>query len=109
MGQPAQIRLHQGWWWTCEECGRDNFERAIVQEVNQTEADMLSDMSGRPAEDIIKAGVTPIPLSVMCAYKDCGHDFDVATYDDEDESEEDFDDDLLEGMFEDEEKEEDEG
>ena len=106
MDQPAQIRLHQGWWWTCEECGRDNFERAVIQEVTPTEADILSEYSGRPAEEIIKAGVTPIPLTVVCNYKDCENNFDVITNEDEEDDED--GEDLLDGVFDDDDEEQEE-
>jgi hypothetical protein len=86
--KPYLIKLHQGWWWTCEECGRDNFERAVIQEVSEEEAEHLEELSGRPSEEILKSGVTPIPLWVNCSYEDCGHEFDTITYEDDEDDEE---------------------
>ena len=64
----AAVELHQAFLWTCEECGRDNFERAITHEP------------GDDDEDEIPEGFEGVwltaPTEVTC--KHCGEEFDIA-------------------------------
>lgn len=83
--QPArEVELHQAYLWTCDDCGRDQFERAVV-----LTREALSP-EDQEAMDILLGGADSVhalaaPQEVTC--KDCGAKFRVAYGEEEDEEE----------------------
>ena len=88
------VELHGAFVWDCEECGRENYERAIEGSVD--EAALLSDanqISGRliaPEFDSDELGpeilvqcVVIAPKQVRC--KHCGNSFATAIFTEDDD------------------------
>jgi hypothetical protein len=83
-GETRTVELVQAFLWTCEECGRDNFERAITLESESIDPDDLPEAAGTDPETVREwlqsggegAWVTA-PSHVRCQH--CGAEFDVAT------------------------------
>jgi rubredoxin len=46
------VELHQAFLWTCEECGRDNFERAITIAPESIDPDDLPSVLGLEPEEV---------------------------------------------------------
>jgi hypothetical protein len=78
------VELHQAYVWTCDECGRDQFERGVtysLQEVADMEPDFISMCSEMisAAEEMadpengvdLVMGFTKGPDEVECNH--CGH------------------------------------
>lgn len=59
------VELHIAYMWTCEECGRDNFERGITRELNDEERQEVEPMGiAIEAESLW----TMAPDAVTCKY-----------------------------------------
>lgn len=77
------VELHPAHVWTCDECGRDNFVRAIRYEPLEQELPGLLDAAGISREDYDEWTADPdnsglftsIPASVACEW--CGAEFEV--------------------------------
>ena len=71
MTTPTQtVELHQAFRWDCDECGRENFERAIIVDLGEDEArDIFGDDYDPEAEGYILMQ----PADVQCVY--CGAEF----------------------------------
>jgi len=82
-GTSRIVDLHQAFWWACEDCGRDNFARAIQLEPESVEAVELSLRaveSFREAEDQadslgaeLEGAFVMSPSHVKCTH--CGAEF----------------------------------
>lgn len=84
MPPAREVEMHQAYLWTCDDCGRDQFERAIP-----VARDSL-DEEDKEAFDALLEGVDGVhalaaPQEVTC--KDCGAKFR-ATYGDEEQADE---------------------
>lgn len=68
----AKVELHPAHVWDCDECGRENFCRGIVAEMNEEEIQEMRDLG--MGEEVVGKWMTA-PETVKCAY--CGIEFDV--------------------------------
>lgn len=75
-----RVEIHQAFIWTCDECGRDNFERAIIQEMGPEEREQcfreyhrMEDHEELP-DDWQNFDMVMAPNSVKCPA--CGEEFD---------------------------------
>lgn len=72
--------LHQAYFWTCDNCGRDNFIRAVTRPMSEEEREtMVENFRGKFGElaDYLSDPVD-YPLDVQCPsckarYNTCGH------------------------------------
>ena len=76
----ASVELHQAFVWTCDDCGRDNFERSVVYEPLASEKDEhLRLLHGLGADESIPetldCDLVTAPDRVACSH--CGARFDV--------------------------------
>jgi hypothetical protein len=78
-----QVELVQAFLWTCEDCGRDNFERAIRVEPESLEGQEVAEFAKSAAEEAnesaqalgieIGGDFLMAPTSVKCQH--CGAEF----------------------------------
>lgn len=66
-----RVELVPAWLWTCDECGRDNFERSIVAELSAEEMDELKQDHG--IEEFHEGDFLSAPDQVVC--QGCGEEF----------------------------------
>jgi ribosomal protein L37AE/L43A len=66
-----ETELFQAFFWTCENCGRDQFERAIAVELNSEEMHELREDFG--VESYTPGEFVRAPASVKCNH--CGEQF----------------------------------
>jgi len=81
-----KVELHPAFVWDCDECGRENFVRAVVAEMSEEEEAEAKEYFGyEPWED---GEFLRSPKTVQCEF--CGAEFDTLDPDllDEDEEEE---------------------
>jgi len=76
------VELVQAFLWTCDECGRDNFERSVTVAPESIDPDDLPDVPGLDSDTIrewLETGggewVTA-PQHVKCQH--CGSEFDTS-------------------------------
>lgn len=70
------VEMLQAFCWTCPECGRDRFERAIIAEMSPEEMQELRDEHGvQPWED---GEFCTFPETVHCP--DCNLEFSTHAY-----------------------------
>jgi hypothetical protein len=75
-----RVELIQAFAWTCEDCGRDNFARAVAvegadaKELQQQMRDDLGLMDFEPIPDGWGGELLMAPKRVMCAT--CGAEFE---------------------------------
>lgn len=62
--------------WICPECGEDNFERMIIQEMSEEEENEILEELDDP--DMISAENYLYPLDVRC--KNCNEEFGVEEF-----------------------------
>ena len=67
-----QIELRPAYAWDCEECGREQFSRCIVPELNAEEIEELKQEHGIERWELGEFQM--MPTTVNC--KDCGAVFD---------------------------------
>lgn len=87
MSQKPTVELHAAHVWTCDECGRDNFCRAVTFEPTEDQLPGLLEAAGIDRQDYDEwtadpdnGGIfTSIPDEVACEY--CGAEFGVETDD----------------------------
>lgn len=65
----TKVELHQAFQWTCEECGRDNFARAVVPESLEGQIP-----EGLELEDFEGGQWVTAPNRVTCEH--CGERFE---------------------------------
>lgn len=66
-----RTELHQAFFWTCDNCGRDQFERAIMVDADEDEVRQLRDAAGlQPWED---GRFIAAPTEVTC--QECDHTY----------------------------------
>jgi len=80
------VELVQAFLWTCDDCGRDNFERAITVSPESINPDDLPTSSYEDADAIREwlqeggeGSWVKAPSQVLC--KHCGGEFDAAPID----------------------------
>jgi len=66
-----RVELVPAWLWTCDNCGRDNFERSVVAELSAEEMDELKQEHG--VEEFHEGDFLSAPEQVCC--KGCGEEF----------------------------------
>lgn len=66
------VELHPAHVWTCEKCGRDNFCRGIVAELNREESDEMIESDIDP-ESAVTGKWMIAPETVTCGH--CGAEF----------------------------------
>lgn len=83
-GDTRTVEMLQAFLWICEDCGRDNFERAIVLEPESIDPENIPELAGEDADAIrewIAAGIegawVKAPDQVRCRH--CGAEFIAAT------------------------------
>tara|TARA_R110000868_G_scaffold290125_1_gene550349 strand:- start:60 stop:281 length:222 start_codon:yes stop_codon:yes gene_type:complete len=64
------VQLNIAWMWDCEDCGRENFERTFVPEVNPERMAELAEEIGDDGETMLCA----FPFEVVCEH--CGSEFE---------------------------------
>lgn len=64
------VQLNIAWMWDCEDCGRENFERTFVPEVNPERMAELAEEIGDDGETMRCA----FPFEVVCEH--CGAEFE---------------------------------
>lgn len=80
MGKQRMVEVHTAWVWDCDECGRENFERAQTLEADEQEiAEMRDEYGVQPWET---GDFVAWPESVTCAH--CNETFDVDKRDNDD-------------------------
>ncbi len=65
------VQLNIAWMWDCEECGRENFERTFLPEVDPERVAELADEIG---EDSGETLLCAFPFEVVCGH--CGAEFE---------------------------------
>lgn len=75
------VELRPAFEWTCEECGHDQFERGLVPEMSEEEADELRWDKGVDVDE--EGHWMMAPTHVECS--ECGAEFDVIHYGEDDE------------------------
>jgi len=71
-----EVELHAAWMFDCDNCGKENFVRAIVPEtLDDDERAEVLDMMG--IEDTDEYFPTLVPMEVVCKY--CGTPFETNT------------------------------
>lgn len=87
--RPHIAVLHQAYVWDCEECGRENFQRAIVMSEEEKQADIkqMREDGEEVPEYIDMMSCCTYPVKVTC--KHCSQEFTTAdpNFFGEDESE----------------------
>lgn len=71
------VELRQAWEWTCDECGRDNFARAITAELSKEELEEVKVKMG--IFDMNPGDLVTQPTEVICRF--CGTIFTVEIVD----------------------------
>ena len=81
MIEPTKVEMRPAYEWTCENCGRNNFESCIVLEMTDDERQEQLDHMGlgdnEAAQEFIGGHFVTSPEVVTC--KHCGSKFE--TYD----------------------------
>ncbi len=75
VAERPQVEIHPAFVWTCEECGSENFERAVVHEVSPEEHWELRELYPDQDPDDLGTGTwLTYPGDVACRH--CGAQFD---------------------------------
>lgn len=64
------IELWAAWFWTCDECGQDNFERSVTAEITPEDADKYADKYGTTPEEFLDGQWCTKPTIVTCPHCD---------------------------------------
>lgn len=85
MSEPLnKIQLHPAYSWDCDQCGGENFERAMIRECTPEEAAQAADESGVSIDDPTAVfEMVAFPLDVTC--KHCGAEYEAEFNQDDDE------------------------
>lgn len=70
-----RVELHPAHVWDCDECGRQNFCRAVVLELNEQDREALITRYGGDEEDWQTGDIVCAPDDVTCQH--CGATFAV--------------------------------
>jgi len=73
MGQRKMVEVHTAWVWDCDDCGRENYERAATLEASEDEIAELRDDYGVQSWET--GDFVAWPDQVTCVH--CGETFDV--------------------------------
>lgn len=68
-----KTRIWTAYQWTCDECGKDNFERAIAAELTPEERQEIADDQGLDLE-YMRGDFVLAPEVVKCGH--CGEQFE---------------------------------
>lgn len=72
-----KVEMLPAYWWMCDACGRDNFERGVVPSLSPADEESVKEQLG---VDVLDTGVLlTYPDSVTCAY--CQTSFETIGYD----------------------------
>ena len=82
-----KVELRQSFWWYCEDCGKENFGRAMSHEASEEELESMKEAMGVPPE--ANADFMYFPVSVKCEH--CGNTFGTVV-DGDDGSDEEYND-----------------
>ena len=81
MSNGRVVEIRQAWEWTCDDCGRDSYERAVLVDPSAIDPDDLPDAANLDAEKVrawIDEGgsgqFVVAPERVTCPH--CGASFD---------------------------------
>lgn len=75
---PGRIELRPAYNWTCEECGKDQFERVISRKMSEGQlAEYFEDNPGFDG-DVDMLFTTSFPTQVFC--QDCGSEYETQPY-----------------------------
>lgn len=69
----GRVPMRQAYEWTCESCGRDSFERCVVQELTPDERRELERHNGIEPNELLKVDLVSYPDEVTCHH--CGATF----------------------------------
>jgi len=83
MKHQHKVELLPAWMWTCDECGRDNFERITVVDVSPEDATEFCRSQGIDESEFEPGELASAPMEVTCTH--CGAEFET---DDPEQSEE---------------------
>lgn len=65
--RPTQlVELWAAWCWTCDACGKDNFERSVTAEITEEDAQMYASKYGMEPEEFLNGEWHTKPVSVTC-------------------------------------------
>jgi hypothetical protein len=62
------VELHQAFLWTCDECGRDNFERAVTCDPENFDEDSLEQLAMILESGADGAVLVTAPDTVTCRF-----------------------------------------
>lgn len=78
------VDLHQAFLWTCEDCGRDNFERAVAVEPESREGRLFADLTDHAVDEVnevlgergASAGLCLVMAPEMVRCPHCGAEYE---------------------------------
>lgn len=71
-----QVELHHAWFWLCDECGEENFERVVVAEIGTQEQEEIAEALGIEPWEAKTGDFYTKPSSVKCGQ--CGKEYDTS-------------------------------
>lgn len=77
-----KVEIWTAYQWTCDECGQDNFERAVMCELTPFDREMMAEENDLEPEDF-EGEMVSYPNHVTCQH--CKAEFDTVGIHDDDE------------------------
>lgn len=77
----AKVELHNAYQWDCEECGKENFCRAVTVEMTPEDIEEMQAEHGGDSEDWQTGEWMTRPDEVTCAH--CGKTFETTDHEDD--------------------------
>ena len=76
----GRVAMRQAYEWTCERCGRDNFERCVVLDMSEKDLDLFVSKAGLRVDNGCVAGsFISYPDTVTCKW--CTSSFKTENFD----------------------------
>lgn len=72
------VELQQAFLWTCDNCGQDNFERAIACEISKEDAEELATRYETEEQMWLDGGWVTRPETVQCGH--CGEVYETTEW-----------------------------
>ena len=71
-----KVELHLAWMWDCEDCGRENFIRAVEMSKEEIREEIESELEDEDIDNI--DSVVDAPEMVKCQF--CGKEFETEEF-----------------------------
>jgi DNA-directed RNA polymerase subunit RPC12/RpoP len=70
----SKVRIWTAYQWTCDDCGKDNFERAVTVELTPNDRQELAEDNDCDPDEIRNVELCSYPEEVTCQH--CGSEFE---------------------------------